>query len=149
MTARIRAATADDLPRLFALLSELSLDDPREDSDSMDTYGDAFAAIETRPGYHVLVAEEGGELLGSVTVIVEPNLSYQGTPFAIIENVIVTEAARGKGVDALIINAAIEIAREAGCYKISLTSNKRREDAHRFYESLVFHASHEGFQLRL
>jgi GNAT superfamily N-acetyltransferase len=149
MTVRIRAATAADLPRLVALFSELSLDDPREDPDLMHRYSEAFEAIEARPGYHVLAAEEDGELLASVTVIVEPNLTYQGTPFALIENVIVTEAARGKGVGTQIINAAVEIAREAGCYKVSLTSNKRREDAHRFYESIGFQPSHEGFQLRL
>jgi GNAT superfamily N-acetyltransferase len=149
VSIRIREAERADLPTLIRLYNELSLDDPREDEAEMERYEAAFSAIAAISGHRVLVAEEDGRLLGSVTVIVEPNLTYQGTPFAIIENVVVTEIARGKGVGALIMNAAIEIAQEAGCYKVSLTSNKRRADAHRFYEGLGFKASHEGFQLRM
>ncbi|WP_410967273.1 GNAT family N-acetyltransferase, partial [Salmonella sp. SAL4436] len=74
----------------------------------------------------MLVAESHGRLLGSATVIIEPNLTYKGTPFALIENVVVTESARGTGVGARIINACIEIARQSDCYKVTLTSNKRR-----------------------
>jgi GNAT superfamily N-acetyltransferase len=148
VSVRIREAQRGDLPALIEMYAELSLDEPREDPSATARYEAAFAAIEALPSHHVLVAEEDGRLLGSVTVIVKPNLTYRGTPFALIENVVVTEAARGQGVGALLIRAAIEIAREAGCYRVSLTSNKRRGEAHRFYERLGFKATHEGFQLR-
>jgi GNAT superfamily N-acetyltransferase len=148
VSVRIREAVKSDLPALIGLYGELSLDGPREDTAAIERYAAAFSEIESRTGHHVLVADDDGRLLGSVTVIVEPNLTYKGAPFAIIENVVVTEGARGKGVGALIMNAAVDIAREAGCYKVMLTSNKRRPEAHRFYERLGFKASHEGFQLR-
>jgi GNAT superfamily N-acetyltransferase len=149
VTIQIREATPTDLPQLVRLYNELSLDDPRENSNEMERYEAAFAAISKAGRHYVLVAESEGRLLGSATVIIEPNLTYKGTPFALIENVVVTEAARGTGIGAEIINKAIEIAREAGCYKVTLTSNKRRTEAHAFYERLGFTASHEGFQLRL
>ena len=149
MSLRIREAEAADLPALIALYNELSLDEPREDAAAIERYSAAFSEIESLTGHHVLVAEDDGRLVGSVTVIVAPNLTYQGTPFALIENVVVTESARGRGVGALIMNAAIDIAREAGCYKVTLTSNKRRADAHRFYERIGFDERKEGFQLRL
>jgi GNAT superfamily N-acetyltransferase len=148
MTVSIREAVADDLPALIRLYSELSLDDPRENPAAIERYEAALEAIGRIPGHHVLVAEDEMRLLGSVTVIIEPNLTYQGTSFALIENVVVSEAARGKGTGKQLINAAVEIARNAGCYKVTLTSNKRRTDAHRFYEGLGFKASHEGFQMR-
>jgi len=44
---------------------------------------------------------------------------------------------------------AIERCRERGCGVVQLTSNKKRVDAHRFYERLGFAKSHEGFKLYL
>lgn len=44
---------------------------------------------------------------------------------------------------------AIEAARQDGCGLVQLTSDKRRADAIRFYESLGFEASHEGLKLPL
>ena len=47
------------------------------------------------------------------------------------------------------IGWAIEQARARGCGIVQLTSNKKRLDAHRFYERLGFKKSHEGFKLAL
>jgi len=48
-----------------------------------------------------------------------------------------------------LVEWAIERAREKGCRLVQLTSDKRRGDAIRFYESLGFVASHEGMKLEL
>ncbi len=48
-----------------------------------------------------------------------------------------------------LVRGASREARQAGCYKLSLTSNKRRSDAHRFYEGAGFKATHEGYRLDL
>jgi GNAT superfamily N-acetyltransferase len=78
-----------------------------------------------------------------------PNVSHRGTPYAIIENVVVDAKVRSKGYGELLMRHAVEEARLAGCYKVALTSNKRREDAHRFYERLGFQRTHEAFRLDL
>ena len=44
---------------------------------------------------------------------------------------------------------AVERSRQRGCAMVQLTSNKKRVDAHRFYERLGFARSHEGFKLYL
>ena len=78
-----------------------------------------------------------------------PNLSHRGTPYAIIENVVVDEKARSKGSGELLMRHAIEAARLAGCYKVSLTSSKLRMEAHRFYARLGFQRTHEAFRMNL
>jgi GNAT superfamily N-acetyltransferase len=63
--------------------------------------------------------------------------------------VVVDASARGAGYGELLLRYVIEEARRAGCYKLSLTSNKRRTDAHRFYQRLGFQATHEGYRVEL
>ena len=53
------------------------------------------------------------------------------------------ESARPSSADAVARAAAL------GCYRIQLTSNTARPDAHRFYERLGFVPSHVGFKMRL
>jgi ribosomal protein S18 acetylase RimI-like enzyme len=60
---------------------------------------------------------------------------------SIVEDVIVDEKMRRRGIGAALIHYAIELAREAGADGVSLTSNSRREAANRLYQSL-------GFELR-
>ena len=43
--------------------------------------------------------------------------------------------------------AAVDQARALGCYRLQLTSNTARPEAHRFYEALGFEPSHVGFKL--
>ncbi len=53
---------------------------------------------------------------------------------------------RSKGIGEQLLSAAIDAAQRAGCYRVQLTSNVRRVDAHRFYERQRFVPSHIGFK---
>ena len=55
----------------------------------------------------------------------------------------------GQGLGSQFFHWAIEQARLRECGMVQLTSDKQRPDAIRFYESLGFTASHEGFKLKL
>jgi GNAT superfamily N-acetyltransferase len=150
-TPIIRDATEADLPRLVDLLAELSLDEPREElaTPLPDSYRTAFEEIEADPRQRLLVLDDNGRLIGSLVLVIVPNLSHQGAPYAFVENVIVDATERGAGHGALLMRRAVELAREAGCYKLTLTSNKQRGDAHRFYTRLGFRPTHEGFRIDL
>ena len=145
----IRDATSADLPRLVELLAQLSLDEQREAPGPTlaGGYVRAFEAIEADPRQRVLVVEEDGRVEASLVLIIVPNLSHRGSPWAAVENVVVDATKRRSGYGRLLMQAAIGAARAAGCYKLALTSNKRRPDAHRFYEGLGFRATHEGFRI--
>jgi GNAT superfamily N-acetyltransferase len=62
--------------------------------------------------------------------------------------VVVDEAVRNRGIGSVMMTRAAELAKEAGCYKVLLTSNKQRPEAHRFYERLGYTRTHEAFHLR-
>ena len=47
------------------------------------------------------------------------------------------------------VSRAVELARNEGCHLVQLTTDKRRQEALRFYERLGFKASHEGMKLHL
>jgi len=147
--AVVRDATEEDLPRLLDLLTQLELDEPREalGTPLPEAYRAAFRAIEADPRQRLLVLEAGGRILGSLVLIIVPNLSHQGRPYALIENVVVDAAERGAGLGELLMRYTMNEAQRSGCYKVSLTSNKRRPDAHRFYQRLGFRAASEGFRV--
>ncbi len=149
LDARVREATQADLPRLVELLAQLSLDQQLETPGPPlpESYRAAFAEIAADPRQRLFVLEQAGRVVGSVVVIVVPNLSHQGRPYAIVENIVVDAGERGNRLGELLMRHAMEEARRAGCYKLSLTSSKRRPDAHRFYERLGFRATHEGFRV--
>lgn len=151
MPALIRRAIRGDLVSLLRLYQQLSLDEPREDLGPPlpPVYTKAFAAIEMDDRQHLLVADLDGNIVGSLVLVIVPNLSHRGAPWAEIENMVVDEASRGQRIGEELVNAAMDIAREAGCYKLTLTSNLRRTDAHRFYERLGFNSTHRAFRLDL
>lgn len=146
---RVRDATEADLPRIVELLAQLSLDEPREDVGPPlpESYLAALREIDADRRQRQLVVEARGRVVSTASLIIVPNLSHKGRPYAIIENVVVDAAERGGRYGELILRYAIAEAGQAGCYKLSLTSNKRRRDAHRFYERLGFQATHEGYRV--
>ncbi len=148
---RVRDAKEADLSRIVELLAQLSLDQPRENAGPPlpQTYRTAFREIEADPRQRLLVVEAQGRVVGVASLVFVPNLSHQGRPYAIIENVVVDAVERSAGHGELLLRYAVEEARRASCYKLSLTSNKARRDAHRFYERLGFRATHEGFRVEL
>lgn len=55
-----------------------------------------------------------------------------------IEDVVVDQALRGKGIGGVLISHALKLAREAGADGIALTSNPRREAANLLYRKMGF-----------
>jgi len=99
------------------------------------------------PGHELLVAEEDGMVVGTMVLLIVPNLSHGALPWALVENIVVDQRYRRKGLGKLLMEYAIARSKEAGCYKLVLNSNKKRREAHRFYSSLGFKASAHGFRM--
>ena len=144
----VREAVPTDLPRLIELLAQLD-DEPHPRGDATDAELRAFDDVIADERQRLFVIEDGGRIVGTAVLVVVPNITHGGRPYAIIENVVVDEQARGQLYGELLMAHLVEQARTAGCYKAALTSNKRRIDAHRFYTRIGFRATHEGFRIDL
>jgi GNAT superfamily N-acetyltransferase len=97
----------------------------------------------------VTVIDAGGAVAGTLQLTFIPGLARRGGLRAQIEAVRIRENLRGRGLGHELFAWAIAEARRRGCVLVQLTSDKRRADAHRFYDRLGFVASHDGFKLRL
>jgi GNAT superfamily N-acetyltransferase len=146
----IRRAVAADLPRLVELLLSGALPGAPNTEEPTDAgrYRDALEEIQAAGG-EVLVAERRGEVVGFSQLLVFRHLQAKGGLCAELESVHVHAGDRGTGVGSALVRAAVDRARALGCYRVQLTSNRQREDAHRFYESLGFEPTHVGYKLRL
>jgi GNAT superfamily N-acetyltransferase len=147
--AGFRRATADDLPAIVALLADDPIGALRESPDDLAPYRAAFERILADPNQHQLVAELGGEVVGTMQLTVIPGLSRSGATRTLIEAVRVRASERGSGLGSALIRHAVEESRRLGADLVQLTSDAGREDAHRFYERLGFTGSHVGFKLNL
>lgn len=85
--------------------------------------------------YHIIVAEEDGEIVSSCTVVIVPNLTRGPRPYARVENVVTHADHRGKGLATACLDRAKEIAAREGCYNIALLTGSKSEDTLKFYEN--------------
>ena len=144
----IRTARRDDVPAIVHLLADDTFGASREQpTDPLpQAYWDAFDAISIQGGNELLVAEANGEVVGCLQLTVIPGLSRMGALRAQIEGVRVSSRHRGQRIGEALVDAATERAKTRGCVLVQLTTDRRRVDAHRFYERLGFESTHIGMK---
>ncbi len=145
MSLRIDIARAEDVPDLVALYKEL---DPAEPGLDIETGAARLAALSAIAGSAVLVGREADAAVSTVTLIVIPNLTKGGQPYALIENVVTAARARGRGHGTTLLKAATERAWAAGCYKVMLMTGSSNPATLAFYSRAGFEQSKTGFQIR-
>jgi len=136
MSAHIRQAGEADLPAVLALYAQPDLDNGVVLNE--DEAKAVFAQFARYPNYRLFVALREDAVVGTYALLVMHNLAHRGAPSAIAEDVVVDRACQGQGIGRQMMAHALQLAKEAGCYKLALSSNRKRKDAHAFYESLGF-----------
>ena len=130
----VRCATLEDFDRVLPLYAALVGSDrlaPR------DMAREQWETLLSHPGSHVFCAGFAGETNGMATLHILPNLTWHGRSYALIENVVTCPKARGRGVGRAVMEAAIDAAWAANCYKIMLLTG-RKAKADGFYARLGF-----------
>lgn len=146
MQLYLRDALPSDVDDLIALMLCGQLREHEVASEERGCYLDALREIEARDDSYLLVADLGGEVVGMLQLFTFRHFQHRGGRCAEIESMHVADRERGKGVGTRLLRHAVERARELGCYRVQITSNEARCDAHRFYEANEFVASHRGFK---
>lgn len=146
---RIRRATTDDLSALLELYRQLARFPPGSLPTDMTTAGPVLARILGDPARRLIVAETGGRVVGTADLVIVPNLTHDGRPWAIVENVVVDDDSRRVGIGQELMTDVVRAARSAGCYKVQLLSRNDRGEAHLFYEAIGFTQSAVGFRMYL
>jgi GNAT superfamily N-acetyltransferase len=144
-----RLATLEDLPRIVAMLADDTLGSTRESSTVSERYLQAFEKIRIDPNQELTVALLNDEIVASFHLTFIQYLTYEGGLRAQIEAVRTDSRYRRQGIGTSVFAYAIQRAKEKGCHLVQLTTDKRRPDAIRFYESIGFRSTHEGMKLSL
>ena len=132
----IRDAEDDDLPGVLKVLAESGIDGGQ--SFTLEEAREHYARLRRWPNWRLLVAVVDGEVAGSYTLVIMDKLGKRGTPAGVVEDVAVLPSRQGQGIGRAMMEHARAECRRAGCYKLALSSNLKRTDAHRFYDSLGF-----------
>ena len=134
MNLQILKVKRKDLPAVIALLAQMDGEEPL----SLTRASRILREMSRYPTFECYLALADGEPVGTFTLLVYPTLVHDGSLEALIDGVVVAPEWRGRGIGGAMMAEAMRLAALAGCYKLALSSNAKREDAHRFYRSFGF-----------
>lgn len=144
MSLTIRTATVTDLPLLNQLYADMDNEPPLPDGQ----IAALFTAMQAVANYSIYLAELNGDVVGTFSLLVLPTMMHRGYhKFAVLDAVTVFSQCREQGIGQIMMRAALKLAQDAGCYKITLSSNLKRDRAHQFYERLGFQQHGWSFSL--
>jgi len=99
MKTVIRSCQSSDLASVFQLYRQLQ----PTDTTTLEELTVSFATMTAHPGCEVFVAEADSRVAGAFTLYILPNMTRNGRPAAILENIVVDEPMRGQGIDSAML----------------------------------------------
>ena len=148
MTIEVREALPEEYPEAGAVTALAYREFARPGEDDWHEYLDRIADVAERAQRTtILVAVEGGRILGSATLELIDRVEEEGRELdreeAHVRMLGVDPAARGRGVARALMEGCFEMARGAGKTFVTLHTTARMEAAQRMYESLGFERSED------
>lgn len=143
----LREVNEADIPHVMKLYRQSDMDNGAgySDAEAME----AFRRFQKYPDYRIYLVWDGDVAVGTFALAILDNLLHGGVKSGLIEAVVVNEDYQGQGVGKLMMREALQVAQQKGCYKVSLSSNLRREQAHQFYDGLGFKRHGISFLMEL
>jgi ribosomal protein S18 acetylase RimI-like enzyme len=125
-------AAAEATPELLLALATLL---PQLNAAIPGPTAEELTAVIADPAITLLTAHDEGVIVATATLIVYPTAVWVK---ARIEDVVVDEAARGRGIGEALVNECVNVARQRGARVVELQSARRREVANRLYARMGF-----------
>ncbi|MDD2763414.1 MAG: GNAT family N-acetyltransferase [Opitutaceae bacterium] len=147
IAVQIHEAGDSDLAAVLGLYGHPDIDGP--DLLTLDEAKEVLRRFKAYPNYRLFVACAEQKVVGTFSLLIIDNLAHRGSPSALVEDVVVAVDHQYQGIGKQMMQFAIDRCREAGCYKMALSSNLKRDAAHRFYEALGFEKHGFSFLIRL
>jgi ribosomal protein S18 acetylase RimI-like enzyme len=146
----LRRARREDVGAIVRMLADDALGASRErlKEPLPPSYFQAFDKVARDQNLRLVVAEEGGAVVGCLQLCILPGISSQGASRGLIEDVRVASDRRSRGIGEQLVQWALAEARASGCKLVELLTHHSRVDAQRFYERLGFARSHVGMTIR-
>lgn len=137
----IRPAVKDDCPRMLELVRELAVYERAPDEVTVSLEHFMESGFGPKPVWWAFVAEVEGVIVGFALYYVRYS-TWKGQRMY-LEDILVTESWRGKGIGALLMEALIGAAKEKGFNGITWQVLNWNEPAIRFYECYKVRFDHE------
>lgn len=132
----------EDASAIAILLGELGYPSTHEFASAK------LAEYDRQPRARVFVAEIDQIVVGFIAFDAQV-LFHQPGLIGTIMALSVSERFRGQGIGRALVAEVERVAREIGCTKIAVASGVRREDAHRFYQTLGYEENTKRFVKQL
>ncbi len=140
MNLTITPATLADIPALCRLLDRLFTQEAEFQPDRAAQERGLGHIIRDPHAGHILVARQDDAIVGMVNLLYTVSTALGGR-VALLEDMVVAPQARGQGVGAQLLTAAIAHARQQGCLRITLLTDTDNHVAQAFYRKQGFVAS--------
>lgn len=128
----VRIARPDDATSIARLYAQL-VNNPQ-----VDVLPERIAEISGNADVALLVCEHEGQVCGTAMVFLCADVMFKSQYFAVVENIVVDVAARGRGIGRVLVRHIESLCLARDCSKIMLLSSVEREQAHRFFERAGF-----------
>lgn len=134
----IRKAKASDAEALKILYFEHLTRFPPQEEQDMALWRKMLDKFEQDQNMHLLVLEADNQVVASVQMAIIESLTHNVRPFAVVENVVTHADHRNRGYASALLMKATELAKEKGCYKMSLETGSNKESTLNFYRKNGF-----------
>ena len=147
---KFRKATEIDILVIIEMLADDELGKERENFKNPlpNEYLKAFNNINSDKNQELIVVEdENAEIIGTLQLSFIQYLTYRGGIRAQIEAVRIKKDKRGSGLGKIMIEWAVNRAKEKNAHLLQLTTDNKRPKAIKFYKDLGFKPSHIGMKM--